>query len=188
MMELPPVKPLHYHGKRWTPFGLEVHGDLCVFTPLPGQTGLIRLVGWIGYAGLALAALILLKTFDPAMTAFTALIGGLFIWVSRWAGERNTVTPSFDLKHGQADIPEGIVKTTIRRIALNEVEAVQYTPFRKHGTEPFKVIHAELSLLLRGGARLNLVHHNDLARMRADGEKLAGLLGVPLHVHGIWHP
>jgi len=184
LMELPPIKPLYYHGKRWTPLSIDVHGDQCVFKPLPRYTSLNRLVGWIGYAILALAAFVFLNTFDLSMSAFIFMIGILFAWVSRWA--RKIDVPSFDLKSGLAEIPIGIFGTKLQRIAVNEIKSVQYTPFQKHGTEPFKIIHAEISLLMRDGQRLNLVHHNQLARMREDGQKLADLLGVPLHIHGIW--
>jgi len=184
--ELPAIKPLHYHGQHWAPLGLNLRGDVCRFTPLPGYQTMARVVAWMGYAAFGLSVLVLVSTFDLAMTAFVAFIAGLFVLASRWGASQQAISPSFDLRNGTALVPDGFMKRSLREVSLRDIEAIQYAPFRKHGTEPLKVIHGEINVVLRSGERLNLCHHNDLSRMRADAQRLAEFLQRPLHVHRPW--
>lgn len=180
MPELPPAKPLAYHGMNWNAQGLEQESGEFVFRALPGQLRLAKLIGSVGYAILALAVFLLMQDVMAALFAF--LVGAIFLGAQRWFSIKGVVGARIDLRRRNLHIPASHFSGP-RIIDFSDIRAVQYLPYKKHASF---LVFAELNLITANSERLSLVHHNDLRRMRGDGEKLAEILGVPYQTHAVW--
>lgn len=178
--ELPPQRPLNYHGMNWSAQGLERQDAGWVFRALPGQHGLAALTRYFGYGILIMGGALLFR--DPAMAVFVLAIGGLFLAVPRWFSRTGTEGVRVDPERRRLLLPAS-GRTPARSISFDEIRSVQYLPYRKHASF---LVFAELNLVLRDGQRMSLVHHNDLGRMKQDGAALAAVLGVPYAVHSTW--
>lgn len=179
-----PIRALCRNGTGWRAHGLERDADGShVFRALPGQGLLLGVAMGVGGAALALAGFALIAG-EFAALVVSALVGASFLGTAvllrpiMMRGAR--IRPTARI----VDLPAGMLggETPIR---FDDVAAVQYVPYRKHGTEPLRVIHGEIDLLLRTGRRLTVVNHDALERMRADAATLARVIGVPLHEHPV---
>lgn len=186
---LPPLRPLCGHDMGWKAHRLErVEGGEYLFRALPGQVVLLRFAGGVGYAAMGLGIFAWIATGQIAALAICGVVGALFLGASvllRPAVERAAAVSS---SRRTIELPEGLLGRETRRVRFEDVEAVQYVPYRAHGSEPLRVIHGEIDLLLRTGRRLNVVNHNALDRMREDASALARIVGVPLHTHAVHDP
>jgi len=180
MAELPPAKPLAYHGMNWNAQALAQDGDGFVFRALPGQLRLARLISGVGYAILCVAVVLLMH--DVSMALFTLVVGGLFLLAHRWFAMTGVEGVRVEPRSRTLRLP-GSRRKASRILDFREIQAVQYLPYRKHASF---IVFAELNLILCNRERLSLVHHNDLRRIRADGERLASLLGVRFDAHAVW--
>ncbi len=181
------IRALCRGGTRWRAHGLESEADGShVFRALSGYGALLGIVRAVGFAAIALGVFAVIETGKFALLAFCAVVGAIFLGTAALIrpamAQGARIIPSARV----IELPDGFLDRGMRRIRLEEIAAIQYVPYRVHGTEPLRVIHGEIDLLLRNGQRLNVVNHNELDRLRRDAATLSRLVGVPLHEHPVY--
>jgi len=181
------IRALCYGGTRWRAHGLESDADGGhVFRALSGYGALLGIVRVVGYAAIVLGVFALIKTGEFAPFAMCAAVGAIFLGTAALLrpgmAQGARISPSARM----IELPEGLLDRGVKRLRFEEIAAIQYVPYRVHGTEPLRLIHGEIDLLLRNGQRLNVVNHNQLEQLRRDAVALSRLVGVPLHEHPVY--
>lgn len=183
------IRALGYGGTRWRAHGLESEADGShVFRALSGYGALLGLLRAVGYAAFVLGVLALIGSGRFAPLVLCAVVGAIFLGTATLLRPAMAQGARILTSARMVELPDGFLDRGVKRIRFEDISAVQYVPYRVHGTQPLRVIHAEIDLLLRSGQRLHVVNHNELDRMRKDAAALSRLLGVPLHEHPVYEP
>jgi hypothetical protein len=150
--------------------------------------GAFTLIGLGVAAGFVTAAILSLRSGSWLVAIFMSIpisIGGAFAALGTWLWWRHGAPVVFDRQRGEywkgraSPAEVGNRHALEERVQLDRIHALQLVAEHVKGDD--SSYHSyELNLVLKDGARMNVVDHGKLESLRKDAEELARFLGKPL--------
>ncbi|MBO84842.1 MAG: hypothetical protein CL927_05745 [Deltaproteobacteria bacterium] len=113
------------------------------------------------------------------------LFGGIFLVAGGFAWRKMCAPRVFDKRMGaffrgsRPPAQVGMAQCSEDHVPFSQIHALQIIRERVHGKNT-SFYSYELNLVLKDAARVNVVDHSKVVRLRREAEELAGFLGVPV--------